>query len=148
MRGGSGPLLILALAAGGGPALAKPPPAPPPAVSYTVSPRFDGEDLSGVVVTLALKADADGVTRLDLPDQWMGRDEAWRHISDLTVDGALSVVEDGPAARVVRSAPRRRLVVRYVLTSAIDHEPREADGYPSRPWIRPSWFYIDGKAPS
>lgn len=141
MRGWGAGLWLLILGAGL-PAAAMA--APKPAVTYTVSPRLDGEALSGVVVSMDLRADSSGVTRLDLPDQWMGQKEGWRRISDLTVGGAVSVTEDGPAARVIRSAPGHRLSVRYVVNSALDREPRESDGYPARPWVRPSWFYLDG----
>jgi len=141
MRGALGFLLALVLVLGAGPAPAEPARAP---VTYTISPRLDGEALSGVSVAIGFEANANGVTRLALPSQARGRDRLWRNIRDLTVDGATSVAEDGPATRIVRSRPGQRLVARYLVTSTLDHEPMEADAYPSEPWVRPSWFYLDG----
>jgi predicted metalloprotease with PDZ domain len=141
MRGALGVLLALVLVLGAGPAPAEPARAP---VTYTVSPRLDGERLSGVRIAVGFKANANGVTRLALPSKWMGRDDLWRNIGDLSVEGATSVAEDGPATRVVRSRPGQQLVAHYLLTSTLDHEPTETDAYPSEPWVRPSWFYLDG----
>ncbi|MBO9709599.1 MAG: hypothetical protein J7521_15450 [Caulobacter sp.] len=113
-------------------------------ITYEVSPRLSGQDLIGLGVTITFNADADGETRLELPDKWMGRTELWRNLSDLTVEGADSVVEDSPGARMIRARPGRRLVLRYTVNATLPHEPRQSDGYPSKPWLRPSWFYADG----
>ncbi|MBO9560738.1 MAG: hypothetical protein J7515_19410 [Caulobacter sp.] len=113
-------------------------------IAYEVSPRLSGQDLTGLEVMIAFQADADGETRLNLPEKWMGHTDLWRHLSDLSVEGADSVVEDGPAARVIRSRPGRRLVLRYTVNATLAHEPRQSDGYPAEPWLRPSWFYADG----
>ncbi|CAN5586397.1 M61 family metallopeptidase [soil metagenome] len=118
----------------------------PAPVSYDVSPRFDRGALSALDVRVAFKADADGETRLSLPSQWMGHDEVWRNISDLHIDGAITVVEDGPNARIIRSRPGQALVLRYRMRSRVDHEPTESDGYPAEPWVRPTWFYVDGQS--
>jgi len=141
MRGVLGLWLALVLILGPSQALAEPTHA---LVTYTVSPRLDGERLSGVRIAVEFQANASGVTRLALPDKAMGRDRLWRNVRDLTVDGATSVAEDGLATRVIRSRPGQRLVARYLVASTLDHEPVEADSYPFEPWVRPSWFYLDG----
>lgn len=115
-------------------------------IRYEVSPRLSGQDLTGLEITATFRADSDGETRLELPDKWMGRDKQYRNLSNLTVEGATSVVEDGPAARVIRSRPNRLLVLRYTVDATFDHEPRQSDSYPSEPWLRPSWFYADGSS--
>jgi predicted metalloprotease with PDZ domain len=132
---------VPALAASAGASAMTPDPVP---IRYEVSPRLSGQDLTGLKVTVTFRADADGETRLELPDKWMGRDKQYRNLSDLTVEGATSVVEDGPAARVIRSRPSRMLVLRYTVDATFDHEPRQSDSYPAEPWLRPSWFYADG----
>jgi predicted metalloprotease with PDZ domain len=141
MRGAVGVWLALFLILGPSQALAESTHA---LITYTVSPRLDGERLSGVRIAVDFQANASGVTRLALPDKAMGRDRLWRNVRDLTVDGATSVTEDGPATRMIRSRPGQRLVARYLVASALDHEPVEADSYPFEPWVRPSWFYLDG----
>ncbi len=132
-----GALAALSLA-GASPVLAASP------VTYTVSPRLSGQDLAALEIAVAFEADADGETRLELPDASMGHSTLWRNLSNLTVEGADAVVEDGPAVRVVRSRPGRALVLRYTLRGTLDHEPGQSDSYPAEPWVRPSWFYVDG----
>lgn len=113
-------------------------------ITYEVSPRLSGRDLTALEITVTFRADADGETRLELPDASMGHAKLWRNLSNLTVAGADSIVEEGPAVRLVRARPGRELVLRYTLAGALDHEPRQSDDYPAEPWVRPSWFYLDG----
>lgn len=113
-------------------------------VAYVVSPVMKDGDLTALEVTAAFKADADGETHLSLPNNWMGRSGIWRNLTDLTVEGADSVVEDTPKARVIRSRPGRRLTLRYRVNDTLKRDPVQSDSYPSEPWIRPSWFYVDG----
>ncbi|KSB87299.1 hypothetical protein AS593_22905 [Caulobacter vibrioides] len=141
--------LILAVLAAPAWAAPKPEPAAPESVApesiaYVVSPVMKDGDLTALEITAAFKADADGETKLSLPDNWMGRSGVWRNLSDLTVEGADSVAEDTPKARIVRSRPGRRLVLRYRVNNTLKGEPAQSDSYPSEPWIRPSWFYVDG----
>ncbi len=112
-------------------------------VTYTVSPRFEGQALTALQVEIEVTTDSSGKVRLSLPKTWMGHGHLWRNLRDLAVDGGASIAEDGDDIRLIRSAPGRRLVVRYTLSSVIDHEPRESDGYPALPWVRPDWFFVD-----
>lgn len=112
-------------------------------VIYTVSPRFEGQALTALNVEIDLTADADGETRLRLPRQRMGHDHLWRNIQDFSARGATSIAEENETVRVLRSRPGQRLVVRYRIVSAIDHDPTEADNYPAQPWVRPNGFYVD-----
>lgn len=138
-------LVALATAIASPPALTAPVKVPDRApITYEVTPRLSGQDLTGLEISVAFAADADGVTRLELPDAWMGRSKLWRGVANLTVKGADAVTEDGPAVRVVRSRPGRRLTLRYRIGTTINHDPRQSDSYPAEPWVRPSWFYVDG----
>jgi len=131
--------LILAVLAA--PAWAVPKPEP---VTYVVSPVLKDGDLTALEITATFEADADGETNLSLPNNWMGRSGIWRNLSDLTVEGADSVAEDTPKARIVRSRPGRKLVLRYRVNNTLNGEPTQSDSYPSEPWIKASWFYVDG----
>lgn len=113
-------------------------------IRYVVSPVFEGHALDALNIRMNVQADADGVTRLFLPDKSMGRSGLWRNLSELSIEGASNIRSDGPAVRVVLSRPNAPLTVRYKLRSAITREPLESDGYPTEPWIRPNWFYVDG----
>lgn len=116
----------------------------PDAVAYVVSPVMKNGDLTALEITATFKADADGETHLSLPNNWMGRTGIWRNLTGLTVKGADFVEEDTPKARIIRSKPGRKLTLRYRVSDTLGREPVQSDSYPSEPWIRPSWFYVDG----
>lgn len=116
-----------------------------PTVDYRlgVEPQADGPPL--LDVEIRFQGDADGETRLELPDRWASATEAWRHLSDLTVKGAV-IAEDGPAARVLRHRPNARITVRYRVRTAYDQDPAGVDGNPYKgPLIRPEWFAVMGE---
>src|SRR3990167_1624716 len=96
-------------------------------------------------VEIRFQGDADGETRLELPDRWASATEAWRHLSDLTVKGA-AVSDDGPAVRVMRHRPNARSTVRSRGWTAYDQDPAGVDGNPYKgPLIRPDWFAVMGE---
>ena len=96
-------------------------------------------------VELRFPGDADGETRLELPNQFASGREAWRYVSGLTVKGA-SVAEGGPAVRVLRHRPREKITVRYRVQTAYAQDPVGADGNPYKgPLIRPDWFALMGE---
>lgn len=111
-------------------------------LTYTISPRFEAGALAGIEVALSFEADQSGLTTLDLPDASMGRARLWHNLRDFTVEGG-ELDGEGPT-RTIRSEPGKIIIVRYVVGGTIDHDPSGADGYPSEPWIRPSWFFVDG----
>jgi len=115
-------------------------------VDYTVSPVIDGQGVTALDVAMRMRADASGVTRFQLPDRSAGASELWRYLKDIRVEGAQSIAEDGPAVRIVRSAPSAPLTLRYRLVSAFDREPdgNHYDTY--KPTVRPRWFWAYGEA--
>lgn len=115
-------------------------------VGYTVSPEMNAAGLAALDVTVRLRADASGVTRLELPDRSAGASDLWRYLQDIRVDGAASVDEDGPAFRVVRSVPSAPLTVRYRVVSAFDRDPDANTQETYKPAIRPRWFWVYGEA--
>jgi predicted metalloprotease with PDZ domain len=115
-------------------------------VVYRLSPLMADGKLTALAVEVRFRADASGATQLDLPEHYASQTTLWRYVRDLHIEGARSVAEDGPAHRVIRSAPGAPLVVRYQVVSAVDHEPVEADYQPFAPWVRPTWFYASGEA--
>ena len=117
-----------------------------PVIDYAVSPEIHGADLEALDVTLRLRADASGITRLKLPDKSAGTSSLWRYLKDIEIDGATSVTEDGPAVRVVRSAPRAPLTVHYRVVSAFDRDPDATNMDTYKPTIRPRWFWAYGEA--
>lgn len=118
---------------------------PADSVRYSVAPVMDGGALTALAVELRFAGDADGETRVELPIEWAGSDSLWRHISDVRVEGAASVRDDGPEARRIAHAPGAPLAVRYRVASAYTAEPGFAF-QKGRPLILPGWFYFHGES--
>lgn len=96
-------------------------------------------------VEMRFRGDADGETRLELPDRWASAKESWRFISGLEVKGA-SVAEPDPAHRVLVHRPNAKITVRYRVRTAYEADPAGADGNPyAGPLIRPDWFAVIGQ---
>ena len=119
--------------------------AKPESVDY----RLGVEPLAGqpalLTVQIRFRGDADGETTLDLPDSFASGKDAWRHISDLRIQGA-SVTAPDPAHRVLRHRPGARITVRYRVQTAYPQDPQGIDGNPYRgPLIRPDWFAALGE---
>lgn len=114
------------------------------AVSYTVAAVMADRALTGLAVEIRFAGDADGETRLDLPGEWAGSGELWRHLSDIEVEGAGALREDGPGARVITHEPGVPLTVRYRVRSAYAADPG-VDYEKARPLILPGWFFFHGE---
>jgi predicted metalloprotease with PDZ domain len=121
------------------------PAAPPQAVDYVLAPAMQGSDLVGLDVEIRFTGDADGETRLSLPDRWAGETDYWKQVRDLRIEGA-AAREDGPAVRVLTHAPSAPIVVRYRVVSAYEGDPRVGGtpGNPYAPIVRPRWFSAVG----
>ena len=113
-------------------------------IHYFVAPVMNGRALAGLAVEIRFAGDADGETRLQLPETWAGSDSLWRQIDSVRVQGGASVREDGPGARLIAHAPGAPLVVRYRVASAYAGDPAFAYGK-ARPIILPGWFFFHGE---
>src|ERR1700754_2344448 len=117
----------------------------PPSVDYSLSLQPGAAGQPGLLsVDIRLLGDADGETRLALPDDYGSRQDAWRYISDLKVKGA-TVAEDGPAFRILRHKPNAKLVITYRIQTAYPADPNWRDGLTYQgAVIRPDWFGFFG----
>jgi predicted metalloprotease with PDZ domain len=113
-------------------------------VRYTVAPVLADRVLTGLSVEIRFAGDADGETLLHLPNRWAGSNELWRHLSDIEVEGARTVREDGPAERIITHSPGTPLTVRYRVRSAYTADPG-FDYEKARPLILPGWFFFHGE---
>lgn len=114
-------------------------------VSYRLTPEFQAGALAALDVEVRLRADRSGETVFDLPDPGISRSSRWRFISDVTAQGA-SMREDGPAKRVLTSAPGAEITLRYRVHSAYDSEPQADEGRPDEgAVILPAWFAALGE---
>ncbi|PHY18557.1 serine protease [Caulobacter sp. BP25] len=99
--------------------------------------------IAALSVTITLPADADGETRLRLPDAWGGGERLWRFIKDPVVSGgALSTPDE--KTWVIRSKPRAPLKVRYRVVSAYQGDPPLDGPNYGQPIIGPDGFYVIG----
>lgn len=114
-------------------------------IDYAVSPVMKKDALAAVEVRMAFAADADGQTRLALPQAWGGGEKLWRFVSELKIEGAQSVAEDGPGVRVIRSAPGAALKVSYRIANPQAADPAVGGPDFGEPIIRPDWAYLIGQ---
>lgn len=129
-------VLAAALLAAGGARAAEAP------VAYRLSPVMQGGALSALAVEVAFQGDADGETRLDLPDHWAEGEDLSRLVTQLQVQGATLAPGTGPA-RVLRHRPGAPIRVSYRF--AVTGEPGR-DHLKGEPVVRPTWFMAHGEA--
>lgn len=111
--------------------------------AYTVSPVVENGRVAALSVTITLPADADGETRLRLPDAWGGGERLWRFVKDPIVSGgALSTPDE--ETWVIRSKPRAPLTLRYRVVSAYDGEPPVDSVNYGQPIVGPDGVYAVG----
>jgi predicted metalloprotease with PDZ domain len=113
---------------------------------YTVSPAIEHGALHAVDVEMVMTGDGDGETEIELPDQWGGKTELWRGLSEFRVTGDdLRLAQGGtPAIKIVRHAPGAELTVRYRVVQTWKGEPAITGSNEYRPVIRPQYFHLIG----
>lgn len=96
-------------------------------------------------IEVRLRGDADGETRLDLPEAYGDGVDFWKQVHGLKVTGA-QMSQDGPAHRVLRHRPGAKITVRYRVSTAYSEDPQGRDGNPYRGAIlRPDWLAVLGE---
>jgi predicted metalloprotease with PDZ domain len=113
-------------------------------IAYELRPHMTGGALSAVEVTVRLRGSPDGRTVLELPDDFAGEKERWRRLDSFQSVGA-RIEEDGPARRILRSAPGAAITLRYRVTTAYEADPSAGEEIYKGPAIRPTWFYAIGE---
>jgi predicted metalloprotease with PDZ domain len=115
-------------------------------VAYTLSPHIDRNRLDGLAVTIRLRADASGITRIGWESNWAGQTRLWQWARDFRVAGAVETVSEGNGRWRIRSAPRAALTIRYRLVAAADKDPASDSIAEPDPIVRPTWFYTVGES--
>lgn len=116
------------------------------AVAYSLSPHIDQGRLDSVVVTMRLRANADGITEIGWETDWDGETRLWQWARDFRVEGALETTSEGNGRWRVKSAPGVPLTITYRIVSAMDHDPASDVIAEPQPIVRPTWFYGVGEA--
>ena len=95
---------------------------------------------------MVLTGEADGETEIDLPNEWGGKRELWRGISEFRVsgEGLGAVAGSEPWRKVIRHAPNSVLTVRYRVSQFWAGDPAAGTSNEYRPIIRPSYFHVIG----
>src|SRR5215213_4606121 len=98
------------------------PPVPTQTMHYKLTPVLTKEGAPALQVDIRFRGEADGETMLELPHQWAGSSELWRHVTELEIRGAKSLggYFDRP---IIRHRPGTQIRVRYKLVSAWDRDP-------------------------
>ena len=112
-------------------------------IAYKITPRLQKNGARVLDVQMRFLGDADGETHLELPTEWAGSSELWRHATGLEIRGArrLDGYYDKP---ILHHRPGAAIRVRYSVAGAWDKDP----GFnyeKARPMVRPDWFFFHGE---
>ncbi|RYG35694.1 MAG: hypothetical protein EON93_06190 [Burkholderiales bacterium] len=117
-----------------------------PRIAYRLAPMFDATGkLDALQVEMTLAGDSSGSTLIRFPSRYANGPDLLKRYSDITVDGGVLAPEGRPGFWTIAAPPGQRLVLRYRVTSGIDHEPGSRDEQPFTPWIRDNWFMVYGQ---
>ncbi|MBC6981590.1 hypothetical protein [Caulobacter sp. 17J80-11] len=113
---------------------------PPQPTHYTVTPETVDGTLRDLAVEVKLQGDADGETKIAMPNEWSGAHELYKAVHDLRAEGA-TLSMNGPAEVVLRHAPNAPVTLRYRVVQDFAGDPAvSAGGPPFRAVTRPKWF--------
>jgi predicted metalloprotease with PDZ domain len=112
-------------------------------IDYRVTPVTAADGTAALQVDIRFRGDADGQTTLELPGEWAGSTELWRHVAGLEIRGAMRL--GGFYARpVIHHRPGALLRVRYSIVSAWQADPGFAYEK-ARPLVRADGFFVHGE---
>jgi predicted metalloprotease with PDZ domain len=113
---------------------------------YTLTPEVEHGALRAIGVELVLRGEGDGSTEIELPNEWGGKSELWRGVSEFRVSGDGLRQGDGgsPFLKVLRHKPGATLTVRYRITQFWQGEPAVSGSNEYRPIVQPGYFQIIG----
>jgi predicted metalloprotease with PDZ domain len=109
-------------------------------ITYTIRP-VPAEDRTDLQITVEFIGDADGRTRITLPDDWYGTPRIWEAVTSLVaVDATIEAVPDQPARRDVVHEAGAPVRLQYTLS----WDPTAHTGYAYRPSVGPEHFHFFG----
>lgn len=111
--------------------------------TYRLAPVLEDGKVAALAVTLTLPADADGETKLRLPQDWGGGEKLWRFLKDPVVTGGTLAATD-EKTWTIQSKPGAPLTIRYRVISAYAGEPPVDSVTYGQPIIGPDGFYVVG----
>lgn len=106
----------------------------------------DSRDFAAMDVSLLFRGDRDGVTEVDLPNEWGGLNKLYQFLSDIRAQDG--IVEKGPLPHkiIIRHKPNAPLTLSYRITGASrpDVLAQGEDANEYRPIINPAYFHLLG----
>ena len=121
--------------------------APDAPVEYQISLAGEPGAISGLIVEMRFRGEADGMTHLRLPDQWAQETEYWTGLVDLEAEGAALEPGDRPDRYVLSHAPGAEVRLRYRVIQDWEGLPRTGmGGNPYRPVVQPDYVHAVGHA--
>jgi predicted metalloprotease with PDZ domain len=118
----------------------------PDVVAYRVKPQTADGELIALNVDVTFSVGPDGSMLVRMPWRYAGRDDLLSFVDDIAVAGGVLTATDRPAEKLVTAVPNKRVSLSYSVRSSLDADPTSADGQPFAPWIRDTWFMIDGSS--
>ena len=82
---------------------------------YELQPLYTSSQLTALKVVMRFRADADGQTVIDLPNEYGGEGELYKALLNLSVSGGLVERTDNPSEAVIRSTPLSSIVFSYEI---------------------------------
>ena len=111
-------------------------------VAYTVSPVVEAGSLRAVEVTMSFRGDADGRTRVRLPNAWAGTQRLDRTVADVRAEGARLTRRGSDIT--LRHRPGAPVTLTYRVVQDYSGPPRVGFDRPYRPSTFPEGFTLIG----
>jgi predicted metalloprotease with PDZ domain len=102
----------------------------------------------GIDVVLRFPGDSDGVTDIELPNEWGGFGGLYKYVSGLVAAGGELSAGNEPHRYTLRHASNARVTLSYRITGVDrpDKLGENDDGNEYRPIINPTYFHLIGNA--
>lgn len=113
-------------------------------IRYTIDVETEAP-VPSLVVDVQFDGDQDGVTEIELPSEWAGSEQLYRHLADMTVIGGALLASRDPARRSIRHAPGAPLRLHYRIVDGQPGLPAARSYEKARPVVEPDWFYVHGE---
>jgi len=114
------------------------------AVQWHITPVVESGAVTRLDMSLSFPGDADGVTEVQLPDEWGGERELYRGLWDIRATGGEVDAASPPGKLVLRHAPGAHLRLDWKVGSGPDAPDAKLGGNDYRPRFAPDHFYFIG----
>ena len=116
-------------------------------IDYSLTIAAQSDAAAQVQVTLSFIGEDDGDTIINLPDSWGGEERLFNSLSELTIVGQSTSLEQGenPAQRIVHHPSKARLSLSYRVVQDWPGVPVASGRNPFRPIIQAHYVHMFGR---